>query len=125
MLTSTKDDDFFWDGIDAGRLLAQRCSSCETLRHPPAPMCGKCQCLDWHADELCGRGSVFSWLISKHPTQPDAEPRTVVLVTLDEGIRFVANAEPGASVAIGDRVSLSFADFSGVRLPMFVREEAI
>jgi uncharacterized OB-fold protein len=125
MLTSTKDDEFFWEGIDAGRLLAQRCSSCEALRHPPVPMCGKCQSLDWHAHELSGRGSVFSWLISKHPTEPDAEPRTVVLVTLDEGVRFVANAEPGARVVIGDRVSLSFADYHGVRLPMFVREEAI
>ena len=34
---------------------------------------------------------MYTWIVSHHPTEPDAEPRIVVLVELDDGIRFVAN----------------------------------
>jgi uncharacterized OB-fold protein len=119
-----RDDDFFWEGVDQGRLLAQRCSQCGTLRHPPAPMCGDCQSVAWEANELSGRGTVYSWLVSKHPSRPDAAPRTVVLVDLDEGLRLVSNIVEGESVEIGDPVSLTFGEARGVRLPMFTRRGA-
>jgi uncharacterized OB-fold protein len=121
----TADDGFFWNGVDAGRLLAQCCTSCGTVRHPPLPMCGECHSLGWREEELKGTGTIFSWLISKHPSEPDAEPRTVVLVTLDEGIRVVANAPTGEEVAIGDTVKVSFSDARGVRLLSAIRECAI
>jgi uncharacterized OB-fold protein len=117
-----RDEDFFWAGVDEGRLLAQRCSRCSTLRHPPRPMCPECQSLEWNEQDLSGKGVIYSWLISKHPTKPDAEPRTVILVDLDEGIRLVGNMLPGESVEVSDRVTLSFGDFHGMRLPMFTKD---
>jgi hypothetical protein len=119
-----QDDDFFWEGVDQDKLLVQSCADCGTLRHPPAPMCAKCQSLAWDAKPLSGRGTIYSWLVSKHPTKPDATPRTVILVDLDEGPRFVSNIVEGESVEVGDRVRLTFGDVRGARLPLFTREGA-
>jgi uncharacterized OB-fold protein len=116
-----RDEDFFWTGIDEGRLTAQRCKSCNTLRHPPAPMCAECQSLEWEAQTLSGKGTVYSWLVSRHPTQPDAEPRIVVLVNLEEGIRLVGNMLPGESTAVDDPVRFAVGEFHGMRLPMFTK----
>ncbi|HVM66326.1 MAG TPA: zinc ribbon domain-containing protein, partial [Acidimicrobiales bacterium] len=85
------DNRFFWDGVRDGRLLIQRCSGCGAVRHPPGPMCPRCQSLDWEAIEASGRGTIHSWVLSHHPTEPDAEPRVVVLVDLEEGVRMVGN----------------------------------
>lgn len=119
-----RDDDFFWEGVDQGKLLAQSCSQCGTMRHPPAPMCASCQSVAWEAKELSGRGKVYSWLVSKHPSKPDAAPRTVVLVDLDEGLRLVSNMVDGESVEIGDPVRLTFGEVRGARLPLFTRNGA-
>lgn len=124
MLLATRDHDFFWDGVDQGKLLVQRCAQCQAMRHPPAPMCGDCQSIAWTAEPLSGKGTVFSWLISKHPTLPDEEPRVVVLVDLAEGTRLVANMAPGETAAIGDAVTVTFGDHKGTRLPMFTKEAA-
>jgi uncharacterized OB-fold protein len=113
-----KDDDFFWEGVDAGKLLAQVCTDCNTVRHPPAPMCAACQSLNWSARELSGRGAIYSWIISKHPNRPGDE-RTVVLVDLEEGTRLIANMASDEAVAIGDKVQATFAERDGVRLPCF------
>jgi uncharacterized OB-fold protein len=86
-------DQWFWDGISNGQLLIQRCASCGTLRHPPAPMCGECHSLEWTAEPMSGRGTVYTWIVSHHPTEPDDSPRVVVLVDLEEGVRFVSNLQ--------------------------------
>lgn len=116
-----RDDDFFWEGVDQNRLLVQACSDCGTIRHPPAPMCAACQSTRWEAKQLSGRGKVYSWLVSKHPTQPDASPRVVVLVDLEEGIRLVSNMVQGEEAEVGDAVNLTFGDMHGMRLPLFTK----
>jgi len=118
----TDDDNrFFWDGVREGRLRIQRCASCATLRHPPGPMCPRCHSLEWDTVESRGRGTVYSWVLSHHPTEPDAEPRIVVLVDLEEGVRLVANLQglPWADVTNGMAVEAFFADVGGVLLPQF------
>jgi uncharacterized OB-fold protein len=64
---------------------------------------------------------VYTWIVSHHPPKPDAEPRVVVLVELDEGVRFVSNllgvAEAG--VQNGMEVVLSIEPVDGVVLPQF------
>ena len=118
----TDDDNrFFWEGVQEGRLRIQRCASCATLRHPPGPMCPRCHSLEWDTVESRGRGTVYSWVLSHHPTEPDAEPRIVVLVDLEEGVRLVANLQglPWADVTNGMAVEAFFADVGGVLLPQF------
>jgi uncharacterized OB-fold protein len=115
------DNRFFWEGARDGRLLLQRCSSCGALRHPPGPMCGRCLSLEWEAVESAGRGTIYSWVVSHHPTEPDAEPRVVVLVDLDEGVRMVGNltGAPWRDIRNEAPVEVYFADVDGVVLPQF------
>ena len=66
-------------------------------------------------------GHVYTWIVSHHPTKPDAEPRIVVLVDLDDGIRFVANllGIDAGDVRNGMEVALSIEPVDGVVLPQF------
>jgi uncharacterized OB-fold protein len=115
------DDEFFWAGVRDGRLLAQRCADCGRLRHPPLPMCPHCRSLAWTPAELSGRGSVYAWIVSHHPSEADAAPRLVVLVELEEGIRLVSNLYGVAAgdADIGMPVEVVFQDFGDVVLPQF------
>jgi len=113
------DNRFFWEGVREGRLLLQRCASCGAVRNPPGPMCPHCQSTSWEAVEASGRGTIYSWVVSQHPTEPDAEPRTVVLIDLDEGVRLVSNLVGGGSPANGARVEVTFATVDGVPLHQF------
>jgi uncharacterized OB-fold protein len=84
-------------------------------------MCPECGSVDWEVADLAGTGSVYSWVVSKHPSQPDDEARIVALIELDEGIRMVSNVlgiEVGA-VTPGLRVQVSFPEVDGVKLPQF------
>ncbi len=89
--TPDGDDAYFWDGVARRQFLLQKCSACGALRQPPAPMCSECNALEWETQEATGRATVYSWLVSHHPTEPNAAPRIIVLLDLDEGVRFVAN----------------------------------
>jgi len=113
------DEAFFWEGVDQGRLLAQKCGDCGVLRHPPVPMCPACQSLRWTAQALSGRGKVYAWIVSRHPSRPDHAPRTVVLVDLEEGIRLVSNMEVADHVEIGAPVEVVFREIGGITLPQF------
>jgi hypothetical protein len=121
-----RDDAFFWQGTREGKLLIQRCGECGTLRHPPTPMCGHCGSLDLDVLEASGRGTIHSWVVSHHPTQPDAEPRIVVLLDLEEGTRLVSNLidTPLDAVETGQAVEVCFVehdttDGATVVLPQF------
>jgi uncharacterized protein len=119
--TVEADDEYFWAGVKRHELLLQRCSSCHALRHPPVPMCGRCHSLEWDTQAAVGRGTIHSWIVSRHPTEPDAEPRIVVLVDLEEGVRFVANLLDADVDAVRNEmpVELCFAEIDGVLLPQF------
>jgi uncharacterized protein len=116
-----RDQDFFWDGAKAGRLLIQKCLDCGALRQPPGPMCPRCQSLKWAPHEAHGRGTVFSWIISKHPTQPDDHPRMVAVIELEEGVRMVSNLQgiEKTDVRVGLPVEVFFAEVDGAVLPQF------
>jgi uncharacterized OB-fold protein len=119
--TPTLDDQFFWDSIAEGRLVFQRCTDCGVVRHPPAPLCGDCHSTGWDTQESSGHGHVYTWIVSHHPTKPDAEPRVVVLVELDDGVRFVSNllGVVATDVRNGMEVAVSIEDVDGVVLPQF------
>ena len=115
------DDRYFWDGVEDRKLLLQRCADCGRLRHPPAPMCQVCRSLDWDTQPAAGRGTVHSWVLSHHPTEPDAAPRIVALIELEEGVRFVSNLcdiEP-ENVSNEMAVELRFETLGDVTLPQF------
>ena len=119
----TPDTQFFWDGAKAHTLLVQRCADCGEVRHPPRPMCPHCNSLAWDAIESSGRGSVFSFVMPRHPQYPWFEEDYIVaLVELEEGFRVVTNlmgTTPDA-VTIGMPVQVVFEAFDdGLVLPLF------
>lgn len=111
-----RDNRFFWDGVAAGELRIQRCTGCEQLRHPPGPMCPHCGSTGWDWVVASGRGTIVSHAVHHHPPLPGIElPHAVVLVELEEGVRYLSEAT-GMShrdVAVGLDVELSFIDVPG------------
>ncbi|MDQ1374668.1 MAG: 3-oxo-4,17-pregnadiene-20-carboxyl-CoA hydratase alpha subunit [Actinomycetota bacterium] len=122
------DNQFFWDGVNAGKLLIQRCTKCAALRHPPGPACPNCGSLEWDTIESSGRGTVYSYVVPHYPPAPMfGEDYVVVLVELDEGVRFVSDlieVAPG-DVEIGMPVEVSFVQTDPeLTLPLFKRAGA-
>ncbi|MFY9615768.1 MAG: Zn-ribbon domain-containing OB-fold protein, partial [Candidatus Dormiibacterota bacterium] len=117
------DNRFFWEGVDQGQLLIQRCAACGALRHPPRPMCPKCRSLEWDTVAASGRGTVHSFVVPHHPPLPMVpQPYVVVLVDLEEGTRLVSNLVDVApeDVRIGMPVEVAFtAVDEELTLPLF------
>ncbi len=118
-----QDNAWWWEGIERGKLLIQQCSSCGELRHPPRPMCGKCQSLEWSSFESRGRGKVYSYVVMHHPQFPGYEyPFVAAVIELGEGTRIVSNVvgcEP-EEVHIGMSVELSIENGDDeLKLPLF------
>jgi uncharacterized OB-fold protein len=121
------DTQFFWDGVKDHRLLIQRCDGCRALRHPPRPMCPRCNSVAWDALESSGRGTVHSFVMPRHPPMPWFDDRNdddviVVLVDLEEGTRLVSNLVGIApdDVTIGMPVEVAYEHFDGdLVLPLF------
>jgi uncharacterized protein len=90
---------FFWSGLQRGVVLLATCRHCGLVQHPPSPMCPRCGSLEWDARQASGRGTVLSWIVSRHPTRPDDDPRIVVLVELEEGARVIGNFTDTGQVA--------------------------
>jgi uncharacterized protein len=119
----TADSQFFWDGVKDGRLLIQRCTACGALRHPPRPMCPHCQSLTWDTLESSGKGTVYSFVMPRHPEFPFFDDDYIVaLIELEEGTRLVSNVVDVApeDTRIGMAVVVRFDEFDGgVVLPVF------
>ena len=117
------DNAWWWEMAAAGKLGIQRCLGCNTLRHPPRPMCGECRSTEWDAIEARGRGTICSYTILTHPRFPGYDyPLIIILVDLEEGTRFTSqlvDCEPQA-VAFGLPVEMVIQqDPDGFRLPVF------
>ncbi len=86
------DTRFFWDGLKEHELRIQRCADCGQQRHPPRPMCPRCNSLNWNYVVASGRGTVHSFVKPTHPPFPFMEyPYIVALIDLEEGTRLITN----------------------------------
>jgi uncharacterized OB-fold protein len=117
------DNAWWWDMAADGKLGIQRCSGCNTLRHPPRPMCGDCHSLEWEKVAASGRGTVYSFTVLHHPQFPGFEyPLIIILVDLEEGTRVTSqlvDCEPG-DVEFGMAVEVQIhEDPDGFKLPVF------
>jgi uncharacterized OB-fold protein len=86
------DNKWWWEACDDGRVLIQRCKSCGTLRHPPRPMCGECQSMEWDSIESTLDGEVLSHTQLHHPKIPGyPSPLVCAVIHLSEGTNIVSN----------------------------------
>ncbi len=106
-----RDTEFFWQGTQAGELRIQQCAACGALRHPPGPSCPTCHAHDRTHVVASGRGTVFSYVVHRHPPVPGRElPIVLALADLEEGTRLLAelvDCDPD-DVAIGMPVEVGF-----------------
>ena len=117
------DNAWWWEGLDRGEILIQRCASCQELRHPPGPMCPQCRSRDWGFVASTGIGTVYSYVVIHYPEVPGYEyPLVIAVVDLEEGTRLVANVArcDWQSVEIGMPVQ-GFVEAvdDDLKLPMF------
>jgi uncharacterized OB-fold protein len=112
----------WWEAAREHRLVAQSCTSCGALRHPPGPVCPSCSSTDSNWRELSGLGAVYTFTVVHQQFVPADVPYVVVAVELDEGVRMVSNLVEVAPalVNIGQRVQLVWEDMGpALALPRF------
>ena len=115
----------WWDKINEGELPIQKCTECGTLRHPPRPMCWKCQSLEWEMVPSSGKGTVYSYSVvrqSYHPFFRNLVPYAVAYIDLAEGPRFLTNVvgvdDPLTEVHIGQSVELVWEEHEELSIPL-------
>jgi uncharacterized OB-fold protein len=116
----SRDTAFFWEGTRHGELRIQKCSGCGTLRHPPGPMCPRCNALDPTHIVSDGLGEVYSYVVHHHPQVPGKRtPFVIALVELEEGVRMLGellDVDP-EQVKIGLPVRVRFVPSGEFTLP--------
>jgi uncharacterized protein len=109
-----RDSQAFWDGTAAGELRIQVCNACGAKRFPPGPACPDCGALDRGWETTAGRGTVFSFVVHRHPPVPGKElPIVIALIDLDEGVRMVGEVvdavrDGEADIEIGTSLQVDF-----------------
>jgi uncharacterized OB-fold protein len=123
----TSDTVPFWDGLNEGHLVLQRCSSCGKSRYPVAPVCPYCRTSAYTWNAVSGAGSVFSWIRYHKSYQPEFEPLMpycVLSVQLDAGPRMFGRLASETQPAIGMRVTAVGERWPDGRvLPAFIAEQ--
>lgn len=118
----------YWDAAAEGRLVLQKCTSCQAVQFPPGHICRSCweTKLDWV--ESSGKGRIESCTIVHRPPSPAFKaPYVIAMVRTEEDVRITSNiiGEDALSAAIDDPVQVTFeANGDGQKLPQFQRLSA-
>ena len=81
------------------------------LRFPPGPACRAASAYDRGYVVAAGTGTVFSYVVHRHPPVPGKElPIVIALIDLDEGVRMVGEVVDVADdeIEIGMRLRVDF-----------------
>ncbi|KQY50944.1 bifunctional MaoC family dehydratase N-terminal/OB-fold nucleic acid binding domain-containing protein [Nocardioides sp. Root140] len=117
------DNAFWFEAARERRLVVQRCTSCESLRHPPGPECPECQSFEWDTVECSGRGTLYSYVVAHHPRHPAFDyPLLIAVVELEEGTRLITNLTgvTPEDVTIGMPLAVQWIDDGpDLTLPVF------
>jgi uncharacterized OB-fold protein len=112
--TPTAETEQFWAATGEGRLLLARCRSCGHLIWYPRSVCPDCHSFDTEWVEASGRGTVYSFTVSRRGegSWREAAPYVIAVVELDEGPRLMTNIVDCDvdNLGIGQPVEVAFAD---------------
>ncbi|HVJ51687.1 MAG TPA: Zn-ribbon domain-containing OB-fold protein [Aliidongia sp.] len=87
----TPETKHFWEGTRAGKLLLQRCDSCERSYFPPRPFCPHCGAREVSVYEASGKATLYSYVIHHRPVPGFTPPYAIAVVELAEGPRMMTN----------------------------------
>jgi uncharacterized OB-fold protein len=117
------DNEPFWEGCRAHRLMLPTCEECGKPHLPPGPVCPFCLSdrVAWR--QASGRGRISTWTIVHKEwfaAFKNDLPYNVIQVELDEGPRLTSSLVGDAKPAIGQRVEVVFDDVDDtLTLPRF------
>lgn len=121
----------FWDEVQKGNFVLQKCQDCGRLQFLPRPVCINCfsRNLGWQQSE--GTGTIYSFTEVFVPVRPGPRkqveesgvPIVFAAIDLDEGVRAmseIVDCRPD-EVKIGGRVQVKFEKAPGTdfKLPKF------
>jgi uncharacterized OB-fold protein len=113
----------YWRALDEGRLVFQRCASCNNAWLPARSECPRCLAPEPAWETASGRGRLVSWVVYHHAYHPyfaSRLPYNVAVVELAEGPRLITNiVQDARSLAIDMPVKLAIEREAGVALPRF------
>ena len=115
----------FWDATEQDQLLLPRCTACDFVIWYPRELCPECGSTDVEWIEASGRGSVYSFSITRRMPGRwgQAAPFVLAYVELEEGPRIMTNivgCDP-ESVSIGQAVEVEFHETEdGPKIPRFI-----
>ncbi len=120
----TPENEWFWTSGADGVLRIQGCADCDTLVHPPTPICPNCRSTERRALPVSGRATVAGFTINSHPWIPGFDPPyaiAVVALEEDPSVRLTTNIVGCEldEVHIGQEVQVRFEEHDGVHLPLF------
>jgi uncharacterized OB-fold protein len=118
---------FFWDGVDQGKLLIQRCGPCGHYIHWPREICPACLSQDLAPAEVSGRATLDTWSIPAIPFHPfflDKIPYIFAVVELPEQrhLKMLTNIVDCAAedLRIGMQLEVTYREVApGLTLPLF------
>jgi len=127
---ATPESERYWDAAADGRLLLRECADCGLVYHYPRALCPDCLSDDVSWIEAAGRGTVYSYTVSRQIAEwPDeALPAIIAYVELQEGPRMMTclvDCEPD-DISVGADVAVRFVDSAerdDVAIPVFALTE--
>ena len=114
--------DHFWDGISQKEIRYRKCNSCNTNIPSGCWICPECWSDDLGWETASGAAVVWSFVVYHRMFSPErTEPYNVVLVDLDEGVRFVATVDcPNDDLYVGMPVQAEFFEENGEQKLKFI-----
>ena len=116
--------EFYWSSGADGVLRIQHCDDCDSLVHPPKPVCHYCRSTNQSVAEVSGKGTVVGVTVNHQQWLPSFEPPYVVAsVALAEDPRVfvttnIVGCEPD-DVYVGMPVEVEFEEDDGTWFPIF------
>jgi acetyl-CoA acetyltransferase/uncharacterized OB-fold protein len=120
----TGENEYFWTAGANGELRLQECQSCQSLIHPPAPICRYCRSHDLKARAVSGKATLSAFTVNHRFGFPDLPPPYViaqVAVAEDPRVRLTTNiieCDP-ETLELGQPVEVVFQQLADVWLPLF------
>ena len=119
--------EFFWEGVQAHKLMILRCRNCGHFIHYPRPVCERCLSEDLAPVQVSGRATLYSYTITMKPWHPfwvDKVPYVLATVELEEqeGLKMLTNLVECRhdSIEVGMPLEVTFRKVSEeLTLPFF------
>lgn len=122
MLEPTPETSRYWQALEGGRLVAERCTKCHALQSYPRRFCESCGGEDRNVVDLGQNGVVYSFSVLTRVTPGFVlePPYAVALIEFAEGHRIVAPVGGNLdNLRIGATVELRPRSQDSLTLPCF------